>query len=145
MKKVLHVKPKTLLEYGKFEGMTNLKSLAKKCGMYPNLGEGFKIQNRYDPSLEYEIDRVIYKGTREGRFYGIKSKDGKRDTKITEIVGPNHFRIIEYKGSCTVNGNYYDIELLHNQIKEKEKVLAERSKLINPPPEKKPDSKDKKK
>lgn len=146
MKKVLHVKPKTLLEYGSFEGKgRTLKSLAQKCGMYPNYGEGFKIQNKYDPTLEFEIDRIVYKGTREGRFFGIKSKDGKRDTKLSEIVGPNHFRITEYKGNCTVNGNYYEIEKLHRQIKDKEMLLSERSKIVDPPVEKKAADKSKEK
>lgn len=130
-------KAKTLLEYGLSEAKFT-RSLAQKLNMFPNHGLGFKIKNKFDPSVEYIIDKVKYDGTKQAAILGVKIKNDIKDNKITEVYAPNQFAIskIADNSEFTINGNIYNIHSMYNKIKERSSLLTKRNNTLFPQPPK---------
>lgn len=125
-----YVKPSNIQEFGKYEYIKK-SSLVQKLLMFPNLGESFIIKNKYDTSVSYIIDKVELIGSRTGRIFGLKVKDGIKSNKITEVYAPNQYKIESIGGVGIQNGNIYDIKDMHYKITEKRRLIKERKEFLD--------------
>ena len=71
--------------------ITRLNSFSRKASLFPNLGEGFLIQNRYDPRVYMKILYSRYKNPYNGEFFGIKVDKEGQVPESGENFSNNHF------------------------------------------------------
>lgn len=118
--------PKNITQLANYEKyLSKIKSFARKCSLYPNYGVGFTILNKYDKKTSYYIVSSKFKGY-TAEFYGKKVSCEKQG--IEKIPNLNQYAIVNYNYECVNNGNVYNLNHMHDLIKEKEKFLRERAK-----------------
>ena len=124
--------PTNIFELGVYENnFSKVKSFVKTQSLFPNLGVGLKIQNKNDPSIQYEILESDYKGYFNAKFYGNKIVNNERINTVQEIKDLNQYKVVDKNTDCFVNGSFFNIEKMNSLIKTKKLLLEERKKFIN--------------
>lgn len=131
--------PKNINDFIIYENYINrLRCNVKKWSLYPNFGENFLIQNRYDPTVKYKIIFSKYKNVRNAKFLvkkidnieEVSFNQNEKNNKLIELKNINQYKIMDINIDVYNNGNFYNLKDMNERISLKTNDLIYRQKLL---------------
>lgn len=133
--------PRNINEFKIYEHYINrLRCNTKKWSLYPNFGENFIIENRYDSSIKYKIINSKYKSVRNAKFLVKSIRPIEEEVQVNHNLNPtnkllelkniNQYKIIDMNFDVYNNGNFYNLKDMNDRISLKINELSFRDKLL---------------
>lgn len=89
--------PRNINEFKIYEHYINrLRCNTKKWSLYPNFGENFIIENRYDSSIKYKIINSKYKSVRNAKFLVKSIRPIEEEVQVNHNLNPTN-KLLELK------------------------------------------------